>query len=164
MTTQSVSTGDTPRSTGGFRISLKLISAILVVIALGITGYMTWTKIANVPLECTNEGFINCAVVENSAWAYILGVPTATWGLLAHLMIGLVLLLEGRQEFFGRYGVFIIFGIALFGVMYHAYLIYVSVALLRALCPWCLAAGTVMLLQLIVTSLRMRNALSAQNA
>lgn len=164
MTTQSATTGDAPQSTGGMRISLKLVSAILVLIAIGITGYMTWTKIANVPLECTNEGFINCAVVENSAWAYILGIPTATWGLAAHLLIGLVLLLEGRQEFFGRYGAFIIFGIALFGVMYHAYLIYVSVALLRALCPWCLAAGTVMLIQLIATSLRMRSALSSINS
>jgi uncharacterized membrane protein len=164
MTTKSVTTGDAPRSTGGFRISLKLISAILVVIALGITGYMTWAKIANVPLECTNEGFINCAVVENSAWAYIVGVPTATWGMLAHLMIGSVLLLEGRQEFFTRYGVFLIFGIALFAVMYHSYLIYISVAVLRALCPWCLAAATTMLLQLITTSLRLRNALASANA
>ena len=164
MTTQFVTTGDAPRSTGGFRISLKLISVILVLIAIGITGYMTWAKIANVPLECNNEGFINCAVVENSAWAYIGVIPTATWGLFAHLMIGSVLLLEGRQNFFTRYGVFMAFGIALFAVMYHSYLIYISVAVLKALCPWCLAAATTMLLQLITTSLRMRNALAAASA
>ncbi len=164
MATQSVTSGDTPGMTGGFRITLKWVSVLLVIVALGITGYMSWTKIANVPLECTNEGFINCAVVENSAWAYILGVPTAMWGFVAHLMIGGTLLLDGRQAFFTRYGVYIVFGIALFGVMYHAYLIYVSVAVLRALCPWCLAAGTVMLFQLITTSLRLRNSLAQAQA
>jgi uncharacterized membrane protein len=163
MATQ-VSTSDTTPQTGGIRQPLLWISALLVIIGLVITGYMTWTKIANVPLECTNEGFINCAVVENSAWAYILTIPTSAWGMSAHVMIGTVLLLARRQPFFQQYGIYIIFGIAVFAAMYHSYLIYVSVAILRALCPWCLAAATTMFLQLITTSLRLRNALAQQPA
>ena len=160
MATQPASTMDLPPGQTRTRIPLRLISALLAVVYIAITSYMTWTKIANVPLECNNEGFINCAVVENSAWAYILGIPTSAWGLAAHLTIAAVLLMESRIAFFQRYGVYFIFGIALFSVMYHAYLVYISINVLRALCPWYLAAATTMTLQLITTSFRLRSALS----
>jgi uncharacterized membrane protein len=135
---------------------LWTISFILVLIAVAITGYMTYNKLAGQTLPCTNEGYINCAVVESSAWASILGVPTATWGLVAHLGIGAVLLLSLRQSFFQNYGILIVFGIALFGVLYHGYLLYVSFSVLRAFCTWCVAAAAVMLAQLVVTGIRLR--------
>jgi uncharacterized membrane protein len=141
----------------GFRIPLRALQFALVVIALCITGYMTYNKFAGQALPCSNTGPVNCEVVENSAWAYILGIPTATWGMAAHLLILAVLVLETRNAFFGTNGVLILFGITLFGVLYHSYLLfYVSIYLLGSLCPWCIAAAICMLLQFIITSIRLR--------
>ena len=143
-------------------VLLRRISLLLVVAGVVITGYMTYTKLSGQVLPCTNEGIINCSVVENSAWAYVLGVPTAVWGLLAHLTIGAVLLLDQRIAFLREYSVIMLFGIILFGMLYHTYLIYVSLSILQAICPWCLAAATIMLMQLIVTGIRLRRTLATE--
>jgi uncharacterized membrane protein len=140
---------------------LWTISLILALVAIGVTGYMTYNKLAGQTLPCTNEGLINCAVVENSAWASILGVPTATWGLMAHLGILSVLLMSLRVPFFQQNGILMLFGIALFGTLYHAYLLYVSFTILQALCPWCIAAAIIMVCQLIVTGIRLRRSMYA---
>lgn len=142
-------------------VLLRRISLLLAVAGILITGYMTYNKLSGQVLPCTNEGIVNCSVVENSAWAYVLGVPTATWGLLAHLAIAAILLLDQRVAFLREYSVIILFGIVLFGMLYHTYLIYVSLTILRAICPWCMAAATIMLLQLIVTGIRLRRTLAA---
>ncbi|MCA9903628.1 MAG: vitamin K epoxide reductase family protein [Anaerolineae bacterium] len=140
---------------------LRRISLLLAVVGILITGYMTYNKLSGQVLPCTNEGIINCSVVENSAWAYVLGVPTAAWGLLAHLTIAAILLFDNRIGFLRDYSVILLFGLVLFGVLYHTYLVYVSLTILQALCPWCLAAATVMICQLIVTGIRLRRALAA---
>ena len=138
---------------------LRSLSLLLVGVGLAVTGYMTYNKLSGQTLPCTNEGLINCAVVENSAWASVLGVPTATWGLLAHLTIGALLLFDRRVGFLREYGLLMLFGLTLFGTLYHSYLIYVSFSILQALCPWCLAAAAVMLAQLIVTGIRLRRSI-----
>ncbi len=138
---------------------LRTLSLLLVVVGLAITGYMTYNKLSGQTLPCTNEGLINCAVVENSAWASVLGVPTATWGLLAHLTIGALLLFDRRIGFLREYGLLALFGLTLFGTLYHSYLLYVSFTILEALCPWCMAAAAVMLCQLIITGVRLRRSL-----
>lgn len=145
-----------PRPQTGFRLSLLTFSWILEIIAVGITGYMTYAKLFGAPLPCTNEGIVNCAVVESSAWSWILGIPTATWGLFAHVIIISLLLLATFHPFFKQNGVLLIFGVALFAALYHSYLIYISFFVLRAVCPWCLGAATCMYLQLITTGLRLR--------
>jgi uncharacterized membrane protein len=143
------------------RITLRHISFLLVAVGLFITGYLTYMKLTNQSMVCLQGGMWNCAAVENSPWATFQGIPVATLGLFAHAAIGALLLLEPRVALFRQNGALMILGIALFGVMYHAYLIYVSFFILQALCVWCLAAATTMFLQLIVTSLRVRNVLRA---
>ncbi|MCC6615247.1 MAG: vitamin K epoxide reductase family protein [Anaerolineae bacterium] len=162
MSTLNASQSDAQVSANDARGSLlRRISLLLAVVGILITGYMTYNKLSGQVLPCTNEGIVNCSVVENSAWAYVLGVPTATWGLLAHLTILAILLFDQRIAFLRDYSVILLFGIVLFGMLYHTYLIYVSLTILQAICPWCMAAAAIMLLQLIVTGIRLRRTLSA---
>lgn len=145
----------------GFRFTLRHLGLLLVVAGLIITGYMTYNKLAGIPLQCTETGLISCSKVESSAWATVMGIPTALLGFIAHLFIGAIILLEPRSAFFKEYGVLLLVGITLFGVLYHAYLtFYVSMTVLKALCPYCLAAGTVMLFQFVVSGVRLRRYLA----
>lgn len=153
-----------PREDAGPRSSLdrlRTLQLLLVVAGLVVTGYMSYNKLAGLPLQCSETGLINCSVVENSAWARVAGIPTAILGFTAHVMLGAVLLLETRVGFFRQYGVLMLFGIALFGVMYHAYLTYVSLTILKAVCPYCLTAATIMLIQLGVCSVRLKRTLAS---
>jgi uncharacterized membrane protein len=155
----TLETTPSPAPRVGARFSLLGLAWLIEIVALGITGYMTYTKLFGEALPCAANSVFNCAVAENSAWAWIIGIPTSAWGLFAHIIIVALLLLAMRVAFFQRYGVLLVFGVALFGALYHTYLIYIQVAVLRALCSWCLAAATCMYLQLIVTGFRLRNTL-----
>ena len=139
---------------------IRTIQLLLVVAGLIVTGYMSYNKLAGLPLTCSETGLINCSVVENSAWARVAGIPTAFLGFMAHVMIGAVLLLETRLGLFRSYGVLMAFGLAVFGVMYHAYLTYVSFTILKAVCPYCLTAAVIMVFQLVATSIRLKRYLA----
>lgn len=156
-TTADAAHSATAGSPGRRRITLRHVSAFLVLVALLITGYLSYTKLANVEVVCPQTSTFNCDLVNNSIWSQFLGVPVSIWGFLAHLAIGLILFLETRAGIFQKYGLILMFGIALFGVLYHGYLLYISGAVLQTFCPWCLAAAFVMLCQLIVTGGRVRN-------
>lgn len=145
----------------GSRLTLRGLQYILVIAALLVTGYMTYSKLAGVPLQCADTEYINCSAVEGSVWAEFMGIPTALLGFLAHLAIGAILVLETRQQVFKDYGVMMLFGITLFGVLYHAYLTYVSATIIKALCPYCLTAFGIMILQLIISSVRLKRTLFA---
>jgi uncharacterized membrane protein len=152
----------TPAARTGFRISSNTITLALCVIAFFITGYLTYTKWAGVQTECLAGGMFNCEVVLNSAWSSILGIPTSLYGFVAHVIIaGIVLLSMRNVEFFVNNKALLLFGFTLFFAIYHTYLIYVSFFILRALCPWCLAAATIMYIHLIMSGFRLREALSS---
>ena len=138
------------------RVRIRRIQSTIVILALIVTGYMTYIKLVGVPLQCVETGVINCSVVENSAWARVMGIPTAMLGFIAHLIILAILVLETRVKFFKDNGVLLLFGVTLFSIIYHSYLIYVSVFILKAICPWCITAASLMLLQLICSSIRLR--------
>lgn len=159
MATTVTSASDS--SERGFRFTLWHFSLLLVVIGLLITGYMSYNKLAGQALVCSETGLINCAKVENSAWARIGGIPTALFGFTAHVLIGAVLLLQKRVAFFRENGMILLFGMTLFFIIYHSYLVYVSVFILQALCPYCLAAAATMYTQFITTSIRLRRSLAA---
>lgn len=139
------------------RFSLWHVSLILIVIALLISGYMSYAKIANVSMICpTGETSVfNCSVVESSRYASIIGIPTAMWGFATYTVIFVLLLLERRVAFLREYGVMLIFGIVLFAFAYHCFLTFTAIFTIRALCMWCLMAHTTMTLLLIVTSIRL---------
>lgn len=143
------------------RFTLRHFSLLLVVVALGITGYLSFTKLVAQPMVCVGGGLFNCAVVENSIWARFLGIPVAYLGLGMWTLIGSLLLLEPRVDFLRRYNPIVIFGLALFSFCYHCFLTYTAAFVLRALCPWCLAAHTTMTVLLIVSSIRLYRHLMA---
>lgn len=139
------------------RSSLWTISLILVVAGVLISGYLSYAKLTSQSVIClTDTATFDCQAVETSQWAVLLGVPVAYLGLLAHLTLGAILLSERRFAIMREYGPMLMFGIALVGFAYHSFLTYQSIFGIGKLCPWCLAAHAVMMLQLIVTGLRLR--------
>ena len=78
---------------------------------------------------CSTGG---CDVVERSRYADVFGLPVALIGLLGSVAI-LVTLLRG--DLFGRAA-----GLALasVGLVFAAYLVLVQLAVLHAVCEWCI--------------------------
>ncbi len=115
---------------------------LFVLVGLIVAGYLSYLKIADAPAVCVESGPFNCNVVLNSQYSELAGLPIAWLGFAAYVFIGLALWMETRNAFMQQYGRLIVFGIGLFAWLFSMWLVYVQVALLEALCPWCLTHET----------------------
>jgi len=137
---------------------LHKLSLVLSIIGLLNAAYLSWTKLVNTTIYC-GPGSSACDAVSNSIYGQIMGVPVAYLGFMSYLAILALLLLENRSEFMQNNGPIAVFGLALIGTLFSGYLQYASIFLLQEVCPYCVVNALVMLTLLIVSILRLRQAL-----
>jgi uncharacterized membrane protein len=150
-----------PISVGG----LSWLMMLLAIGGIGISAYLTWGYTApGATLAC--GGSHGCEVVKNSIYANFWGIPLPLIG-LAFFVTVLVLLIFQQQFVAGRrawspYIALAIFGISLAGVLYSAYLTYLELFVIYAICRWCitLAIITTTIMFLSIFNLRHNNQLS----
>ena len=125
--------------------------ALLVLAVLGalISAYLTWTHFAGLTPVCSGSGE-GCETVQSSRYASILGMPVALLGLIAYggLIFSAVLWREA--------GLYLGFLISLVGTLFSAYLTYLEIFVIGALCQWCLASAAIMVAALVCTTLAAR--------
>jgi uncharacterized membrane protein len=117
---------------------LRVLSIVIAIVGLFVAGYMTWAEATGNETVCADTGAIDCAVVQESAYASTLGIPVALMGMLGYIAILAVLVLEDQIEIVATYGRTWIVAMALFGVMFQLYLTYVEGAVLEKWCQWCI--------------------------
>jgi uncharacterized membrane protein len=126
---------------------LRIATAGLALIGLGIAGYLTWVHYAGLQPFCVGGG--GCEKVQSSRWAELAGIPVAVLGLGGYVAILATLALP---EDLGRSAAAFI---ALVGVGFSAWLTYVELAKIHAICQWCVASAVVMTLLAIVSVIRL---------
>ena len=134
---------------GKFRLSSFILAGIGFVDSL----YLTYVKLSNSYAICGPIG--DCESVNTSKYAEIAGIPIALLGVGAYLVIILLLLMENRGDYWAEYGSIMVFGISLAGVLYSAYLTYVEIYVLRAICPYCVVSAVVLVLLLALATTRL---------
>jgi uncharacterized membrane protein len=132
---------------------LHRIGLIAAVIGLLDSVYLSWVKIVNSQVFCGPSG--QCETVNNSSYSEIGGIPIAYLGLGAYLAILALLFIETRSTFWKENSPLALFGISLVGVIYSAYLTYVEIAILHAICPYCVVSALVMLSLFIIAIFRL---------
>ncbi len=135
---------------------LRRVSIALVVIGLIDSLYLTWIKLAHATAACAGIG--DCEAVNSSVYSEIGGVPIALLGAGAYLVMLILLLLEPRGGFWAENGPLGVFGLSLVGVLYSAYLTYIEVAVLYAICPFCVVSAIVLVALLGVSVVRLWHA------
>jgi uncharacterized membrane protein len=63
--------------------------------------------------------------------------------------------LEAREGFWQEYSPLIVFGITLAGLIYSAYLTYLEIAVIKAICPFCVISAIVMAGLFVLSSMRL---------
>ena len=94
---------------------------------------------------CTTGG---CEKVQASEYSELVGVPVALLGLGGYLAIGASLFVPGEA---GRGAAAFL---ALVGFGYSAYLTYLELFEIDAICQWCVASAVLMTLLAVVTTVR----------
>lgn len=152
MSVEAVAVNQASRST---RDWLRIISLLLVAAGLLVSGYLSYTKLTQTTLVCVEGAAFNCDAVSSSIYSRIFGIEIAYLGFLTYVALGALLLFQDRAAFLRSYGTALLFGITLFAFLFSMWLVYVQVALLQALCPWCLAHEVIMTLLFIIAAARL---------
>ena len=82
-------------------------------------------------------------------------MPIALLGLAAYLAIIVLFLLERSRPAYAEYARLAAFGVTLIGTIYSGWLTYVEVAILRAICPFCVISAIIISLLFLISVHRM---------
>jgi uncharacterized membrane protein len=126
---------------------LRVVIALLAVIGLAVAGYLTYVHYADVEPLCAGGGG-GCQRVQSSSYSELAGVPVALLGAIGYALILASLRLSGDK---GR-----LLGatLALVGFGFSAYLTWVELVEIDAICQWCVASAVLMTALAVVTAVR----------
>lgn len=128
---------------------LRAAIAGLALAGAGVAAYLVYARYAHVQIACSTGG---CETVQHSKYAKLAGIPVAVLGLGAYVAIFVTALI--RQVEAAAIGT----AIALGGLAFAVYLIFVQVALIDAICQWCIASDAILLLLAFTCAERLRRA------
>jgi uncharacterized membrane protein len=132
---------------------LRVAVALLAAMGAAIAAYLLYHRVAGGTIACATGG---CGQVQDSEYAEIAGVPVALLGLLAYGALFATAL--SGHELARAAGA----AIALGGLAFSVYLVYVQIALIDAVCQWCIASDVVMGALAAATVLRLANIVPAR--
>jgi uncharacterized membrane protein len=119
-----------------------------------VAGYLLSVRWGGAELLCSTGG---CETVQSSSYAELLGVPVASLGLVGFLAIGATALAGGTLA--GALGA----ALALGALAFSGYLLVIQLAVIGAVCDWCLASDAITSVVAVVALLRLREATAASD-
>ncbi len=121
--------------------ALSLIGAFLAFYL--VAGNLGWTP----PVQC---GVSDCGTVQASRYAWVGPVPVSAIGLAGYLAL-FALALAGLQPGLARSRLVagLLFGGALGGVLFSAYLTYLEAVVIQAWCQYCVASAVLITFVLV---------------
>jgi uncharacterized membrane protein len=131
--------------------TLRAISVALGVLGVAIAVYLLYVRHTGTALACTTGG---CEAVQKSAYADVLGVPVAALGLAGYLGLIAAALAPGEWARLSQATV------ALSALIFSTYLLYIQVAVIDAICQWCLASDVLTTALAILALLRLRSGMA----
>ncbi|MDX1675960.1 MAG: vitamin K epoxide reductase family protein [Longimicrobiales bacterium] len=118
----------------------RMVVAALALVGVFVATYLLLYKIGALgSIVCGTGG---CETVQNSPWAYFLGVPVAAWGLVGYVAIFATAFL-GTQPRFADAGWVPIGLLAFTGIafLFSIYLSALEEFVIHAWCQWCIVSA-----------------------
>jgi uncharacterized membrane protein len=146
-------------------VTKRMIVAALALAGIFISLYLTLYKLGVIGELTCSIG--SCETVNTSKWSTFLHLPVAAWGLLFYAEV-FVISLVGTMPRFENAPIFSLVLVveAAVGVLFSAWLTYLELAVIHAICIWCVASACVVLAILVVSisDLRELRGLAASDA
>jgi len=107
-------------------------------------------------IKCGASG--GCETVQTSQWAVFLGLPVAFYGVVGYLAVLIVALASLRPAALSqrKWNVMLV-GLTTVGLLFTAYLTYLELFVIHAICRWCVGSAVIIALIWIVSLLSLRS-------
>jgi len=112
---------------------------LLAVAGMVLTAYLVLTAWLDKPPLYCKEGS-SCDIVQQSRWGTFLGLPTALWGFLIYAAMGHIGYRVRNPESHWKWA----WAVAMVGLGYSVYLIFISLFVIEATCYYCIASFLIM--------------------
>lgn len=127
---------------------------ILTFVGLVDSIYLLWIKLANNKAYCL-QGIGDCWTVNASKYSSVFGIPVSILGIIGYALILGIFLWELKYDFLKKNGVYILFGLTFFGLLFSVYLTYIELFVILAICPFCVISATAMVVLFCLTVVRL---------
>ena len=133
-----------------------MIVAALALAGIFISLYLTLYKLGIIgELSCSIG---SCETVNTSKYSRFLGLPVAAWGLLFYLDVFALALIGTLPRFEDERAFSIVLvAEAAVGVLFSAWLTYLELAVIHAICIWCVTSAVIVTIILAVSVADMRD-------
>ena len=129
--------------------------AVLSLVGILIALYLTLYKIGVIgDLSCTLG---SCETVNTSKWATFLGLPVAAWGLAAYVALFTLSMAGTADRYAGSPTISVLLvAISAWSVLFSAWLTYLELFVIKAICIWCVTSAVLLVLILVVSIVDLR--------
>lgn len=140
-----------------------MVVAALALAGIFISLYLTLYKIGVIgELSCSIG---SCETVNTSKWATFVGLPVAAWGLFFYVDVFVIALIGTLPRFENEPLIsLVITAEAAVGVLFSAWLTYLELGVIHAICIWCVTSAVVVTLILLTSALDLRDMRSGTSA
>ena len=127
--------------------NLRIAAAVLSLVGIGVATYIAIAESGGGAPKCLVGGG-GCETVANSKYSDLAGINVAVIGIAGYVVLLVAAAVPGDA---GRLGGFLT---ALVGFGFSAYLTYLELFVIDAICQWCVASAVLMTLSLAVAATR----------
>lgn len=138
-----------------------MILATLALAGIFVATYLLLYKLGKIGNLSCSIG--SCETVNSSKWARFLGAPVAAWGVayyVAFFLIATVSTIERYADSLLLAGIMLF--IASVGFIFSAYLTYLELFQIHAICQWCVISAILATAIFLVATLEFRELRTAQ--
>src|SRR6476469_1126840 len=132
-----------------------MVVAALALAGIFISLYLTLYKLGVIgELSCSIG---SCETVNSSKWSRFLGLPVAAWGLLFYLDVFVIAIVGTLPRFEDEPVISMVLTFeAGIGVLFSAWLTYLELGVIHAICIWCVTSAVVVTTVLLVSAADLR--------
>jgi uncharacterized membrane protein len=142
-------------------VSKRQVIALLALLGVLVATYLALYKAGAIAELACSVG--SCETVQLSRWATFLGLPVAAWGVVFYVVL-LGVSLAGLQGPWAESRNLSLALLALtgWGVLFSAWLTYLELFVIRAICQWCVVSAVLVTITFVVSVLDLRDRSAAR--
>lgn len=134
----------------------RMIVAALALAGIFLAVYLLLYKLGMIGELSCSVG--SCEKVNTSKWATFLGLPVAAWGVGWYVVMFVLALVSTWETYAESPAVsMLLLGVAGTGVIFSAYLTYLELFVIHAICQWCVVSAILVLVIFVICAIDYRD-------